>query len=165
MPATPRIEHMERGDFEKRNANLTGSIHIRVSFLRTRPCFLEKIERQYGRSDRSWIMDRGIRTEETLAPVRHLVGTPKGRLTQLEKAFLDLPWQEVRQRMDVKLLTEDGELCVLVRSEGRLLKERAMRRRRLKTLWRRLGELPEQSNSRDQLMLKLGAAKKEAGRV
>ena len=47
--------------------------------------FLEKIERQYGRSDRVWIMDRGIPTEETLAsmregdaPVRYLVGTPKG---------------------------------------------------------------------------------------
>ena len=124
MPATPRVEHIERGDFDKRNANLTGSIHIRVSFLRARPCFLEKIERQYGRSDRIWIMDRGIPTEETLAsmregeaPVRHLVGTPKGRLTQLEKVFLDLPWQEVRQRMDVKLLTGDGELYVLVRSE------------------------------------------------
>ena len=40
-----------------------------------------------------------------------------------------------------------------------------MRRRRLKTLWRRLGELQRQSNSRDQLLLKLGAAKKEAGRA
>ena len=97
--------------------------------------------------------------------VRYLVGTPKGRLTRLEKAFLDLPWQEVRQSVDVKLLAEDGELYVLVRSEGRLLKERAMRRRRLKKLWRRLGELQRQSNSRDRLMLKLGAAKKEAGRA
>ena len=43
--------------------------------------------------------------------------------------------------------------------------ERGMRRRRLKKLWRRLGELQGQSNSRDQLMLKLGAAKKEAGRA
>ena len=134
--------------------------------------FLEKIERQYGRSDRVWIMDRGIPTEETLAlmregdaPVHYLVGTPKGRLTRLERAFLDLPWQEVRQSVDVKLLAEDGELYVLVRSEGRLLKERGMRRRRLKKLWRRLGELQRQSNSRDQLMLKLGAAKKEAGRA
>ena len=74
--------------------------------------FLEKIERQYGRSDRVWIMDRGIPTEETLAsmregdaPVRYLVGTPKGRLTRLEKAFLELPWQEVRQSVEVKLLT------------------------------------------------------------
>ena len=99
--------------------------------------FLEKIERQYGRSERVWIMDRGIPTEETLAlmregdaPVRYLVGTPKGRLTRLEKAFLELPWQEVRQSVDVKLLAEDGELYVLVRSEGRRLKERGMRRRR-----------------------------------
>ena len=134
--------------------------------------FLEKIERQYGRSDRIWIMDRGIPTEETLvsmregdAPVRYLVGTPKGRLTRLEKVFLDLPWQEVRQSVNVKLLVEDGELYVLVHSEGRQLKERGMRRRRLKKLWRRLGELQGQSNSRDQLMLKLGAAKKEAGRA
>ena len=134
--------------------------------------FLEKIERQYGRSDRVWIMDRGIPTEETLAsmregdaPVRYLVGTPKGRLTRLEKAFLELPWQEVRQSVEVKLLAEEGELYVLVRSEGRLLKERGMRQRRLKKLWRRLGELQRQSNSRDQLMLKLGAAKKEAGRA
>jgi len=138
----------------------------------TLTAFLEKIERQYGRSDRIWIMDRGIPTEETLASmregdasVRYLVGTPKGRLTRLETAFLDLPWQEVRQSVGVKLLVEDGELYILVRSEGRLLKERGMRRRRLKKLWRRLVELQGQSNSRDQLMLKLGAAKKEAGRA
>ena len=114
----------------------------------TLAAFLEKIEDQYGRSDRIWIMDRGIPTEETLAsmregdaPVRYLVGTPKGRLTRLEKVFLDLPWQEVRQSVNVKLLVEDGELYVLVHSEGRQLKERGMRRRRLKKLWRRLGEL------------------------
>ena len=134
--------------------------------------FLERIERQYGRSDRIWIMDRGIPTEETLeqmrkgdAPVRYLVGTPKGRLGQFEAAFLNQPWQEVRESVGVKLLVEDGELYVLVRSEGRLHKERAMRRRRLKKLWRRLGELQRQSNGRDQLMLKLGAARKEAGRA
>ena len=94
------------------------------------------------------------------APVRYLVGTPKGRLTRLEKSFLALPWQEVRQSVDVKLLTNDGELFVLVRSERRVLKERAMRRRRLKKLWKRLDELRRQSNRRDTLMLKLGAAKK-----
>ena len=76
-----------------------------------------------------------------------------------------MPWQEVRHSVDVKLLTEDGELYVLVRSQGRMLKERGMRRRRLKKLWRRLGELQSQSNGRDRLMLKLGAAKKEAGRA
>ena len=93
------------------------------------------------------------------------MGTPKGRLTRLEKSFLKLPWQEVRQSVDVKLLTNDGELYVLVRSARRLLKERSMCRRRLKKIWKRLGELRRQSNRRDQLMLKLGAAKKDAGRA
>ena len=65
----------------------------------------------------------------------------------------------------MKLLVENGELYVLVRSEGRRLKERGIRRRRLKRLWRRLEELQGQRNSRDELMLKLGAARKEAGRA
>ena len=134
--------------------------------------FLEKIEAQYGRSDRVWIMDRGIPTEETLAamrtgeaPVHYLVGTPKGRLTRLEKSFVGLPWREVRESVEVKLLTEDGELYILAQSRARILKERGMRRRRLSKLWRRLHELRGQSLQRDALLLKLGAAKKEAGRA
>ena len=134
--------------------------------------FLEKIEAQYGRSDRVWIMDRGIPTEETLAamrngeaPVHYLVGTPKGRLTRLEKSFVGLPWQEVRESVEVKLLTEDGELYILAQSRPRILKERGMRQRRLRKLWRRLHELRGQSLQRDALLLKLGAAKKEAGRA
>ena len=134
--------------------------------------FLEQIEQQYGRSQRVWIMDRGIPTEATLAamragdaPVRYLVDTPKGRLTRLEQAFLAQPWQAVRPSVTVKLLAEEGELYILVRSDQRRLKERGMRRRRLKTLWQRLGELQQQANSRDQLLLKLGAAKQAAGRA
>ena len=138
----------------------------------TLAAFIDRIEAQYGRSDRIWIMDRGIPTEETLAEMRasaaglrYLVGTPKGRLTRLETSFLDLPWQQVRQSVDVKLLSRDGELYVLVRSERRVSKERSMRRRRLKKLWKRLHELQRQSPSRDTLPIKLGAAKKEAGRA
>ena len=134
--------------------------------------FLKKIEAQYGRSDRVWIMDRGIPTEQTLeamrtgpAPVHYLVGTPKGRLSKLEKAFVGKPWRQVRESVDVKLLAEDGELYVLAKSRPRMLKERGMRRRRLKKLWRRLHELRRQSLTRDELLLKLGAAKKEAGRA
>ena len=40
-----------------------------------------------------------------------------------------------------------------------------MRRRRLKRLWQRLHELQQQKSKRYQLLLKLGAAKKEAGRA
>ena len=134
--------------------------------------FLAAIESRYGRSERVWIMDRGIPTEETLAamregeaPVSYLVGTPKGRLTALEQSFLALPWREARDAVDVKLLPRDGEVYVPARSRARVLKERSMRRRRLRRLWRRLGELRKQAPARDELLMKLGAARKEAGRA
>lgn len=134
--------------------------------------FLQKIEDQYGRAGRTWVMDRGIPTEEVLQemrcaeqPIHYLVGTPKGRLTQLEKTFLGQPWKQVRDGVDVKLVEKDGEVYVLAKSAGRIDKERAMRRRRLKKLWYRLQELQQQKLSRDQLLIKLGAAKKEAGRA
>ena len=91
--------------------------------------------------------------------------TGKGRLSRLEQAFLERPWEAVRQSVQVKLLEHDGERYILAKSAQRVTKERAMRRRRLKKLWRRLGELRRQKLSRDQLLLKLGAAKKEAGRA
>jgi transposase len=134
--------------------------------------FLGKIERQYGKAERVWVMDRGIPTEETLAlmrdadpPVHYLVGTPKGRLSKLEKSSLDKPWQVVREEVTVKLLQHEQETYVLARSGGRRAKERAMRRRRLKRRCKRLRELQRQAPSRDQLLLKLGAAKKAAGRA
>ncbi len=134
--------------------------------------FLARIEALYGKAKRTWVMDRGIPTEETLErmraaeiPIHYLVGTPKGRLSRLEQAFLELPWEQVRGSVQVKLLEQDGEVYVLAKSAERVSKERAMRRRRLKKLWRRLAELGQQKLSRDQLLLKLGAAKKEAGRA
>ena len=134
--------------------------------------FLAKIEAQYGKAKRTWVMDRGIPTEETLAemrraepPIHYLVGTPKGRLSRLEAAFLGQSWETVRDRLQVKLLAQGGELYVLAKSDRRMDKERAMRRQRLKKLWRRLGELRQQKLSRDQLLIKIGAAKKDAGRA
>ena len=132
--------------------------------------FLKKIEDQYGKARRVWIMDRGIPTEEVLTemrqsevPVYYLVGTPKGRLNKLEARLLSLPWEKVRDSLNVKLLKQDGELYVLACSTSRQAKERAMRRRRLKRYWDRLKELSEQKIDRDRLLMKIGAAKKEAG--
>jgi hypothetical protein len=86
-------------------------------------------------------------------------------LSKLEKSFLTKPWAAVREEVTVKLLNHDGELYVLARSAGRQDKERAMRRRRLKRLWKRLQELQRQTLTRDALLLKLGAAKKAAARA
>ena len=131
--------------------------------------FLAKIEMQYGKARRVWVMDRGIPTEAVLAemrqsdpPVRYLVGTPKGRLTRLEKLLLDKPWQEARKGVRVKLLAQDSEFYVFAESADRVLKERAMRRRQLKWLWRRLGELAAMKLTREQLLMKLGAARAKA---
>ena len=60
-------------------------------------------------------------------------------------------------------MEQEGELYVMARSDGRASRERAMRRRRLKRLWSRLKELQAQKITRDTLLLKIGAAKKEAG--
>src|ERR1700719_1033275 len=110
--------------------------------------FLDKIEQQYGRARRVWIMDRGIPTEAGLAemrasdpPVQYLVGTPKGRLSRLEKDLVVKPWQEARAGVAVKLLAEDVGLYVYAESVDRVSKERAMRKRQMKWLWKRLGEL------------------------
>lgn len=128
--------------------------------------FLKKIEAQYGRAERIWVMDRGIPTEKILAqmraskpPVYYLVGTPKGRLTKLQEKLTELPWHAVRDGVEVKLLPHEGELYVLAQSHSRIDKERAMRRRQLKALWKRLHELKEMKCKRDALLLKLGAAK------
>jgi hypothetical protein len=134
--------------------------------------FLKKIENQYGKANRTWVMDRGIPTEAILEtmrssdpPIHYLVGTPRGQLNKLEEDFLEKPWQQARDLVNVKLLSQDGELYIMARSDGRVSKERGIRRRRLKKLWHRLKELQNQNITRDTLLLKLGGAKKEAGRV
>ena len=133
---------------------------------------LKKITDQYGKEGRTWIMDRGIPTEEVLGEmraadptVRYLVGTPKGRLTQLEKAFAEKDWQDVKNDVCVKLLPHQNELYLLARSLPRRAKERAMRRKKLKAYWTRLKELQARATlSRDELLLAIGAAKQKAGR-
>lgn len=135
----------------------------------TLPGFLKKIERQYGKMNRLWIMDRGIPTEAALEQMRktgasYLVGTPRGRLTQLEDQLFAQPWKNVQAQIEVKLARAGDDLYVLTRSGGRRDKEQAMRRRKLKKLWKRLHQLQHMKNlKRDGLLLKLGAARQEAG--
>src|SRR5712664_2982918 len=131
--------------------------------------FLHKIETQYGKAQRIWVMDRGIPTDAVLAemrqadpPVSYLVGTPKGRLSKLEKALLDKPWQAVREGVDVKVLPQDQETYVFAQSRARIHKERAMRRRKLKWLWSRLKQIANMKLTRKEFLMKLGAARSKA---
>ena len=134
--------------------------------------FLDKIENTYGQAKRMWVMDRGIPSEAILAemrnperPMSYLVGTGKGKIKQYEKKWLDLPWHKVRDSVEVKLFEQDGELYVLAKSEGRQRKEIAMRRKRLARLLRKLRAMRRSLPSRDQLLMRIGAAKTEAGRA
>ena len=134
--------------------------------------FLEKIETLYGKARRVWMMDRGIPAEEVLAEMRdpqremfYLVGTPRGKIKQYQKQWLELPWRKVRDSVEVKLFARDGELYVLAKSEGRRAKEIAIRRRKLVRLLRKLRAMRRSSPPRDQLLMRIGAAKTEAGRA
>ncbi len=132
--------------------------------------FLDRIEQRYGRANRIWVMDRGVPTEDSLAKMRrigasYLVGTPKGRLNKLEHGFLSQPWARVRDGVQVKRLSVDEDTYVLAQSDARINKERAMRQRRLGRYVQRLHALQAQALTRDQLLMKLGAAKHEAGRA
>ena len=131
--------------------------------------FLDRIEQSYGKARRTWVMDRGIPTEATLKEMRernisYLVGTPKSRINKHEKQWLTLPWQQVRDSVQVKLNEKEQELYVLARSDGRQAKEIAIRRKRLVRLLVKLRKMRRSLPGRDQLLLRIGAAKKEAGR-
>ncbi len=86
---------------------------------------LRKVEAQYGRANRIWVMDRGIPSEEVLAEMRAAdppvssiwLAPPRVRLSKLEKHLVTLPWQAAR--------------------EGRRPTSRSCRRNRSLTCWRK----------------------------
>jgi transposase len=133
---------------------------------------LRKISERYGEAERVWVMDRGIPTEEVLkemrgahVPVRYLVGTPRGHLTRYEAELSRRPWEVVRENVRVKFLARENEVYILAESQDRRLKERGIRLRKMRRLLSRLAELRNQKTiDRDQLLKKIGAAEKEAGR-
>ena len=99
---------------------------------------------KYGQERRTWVMDRGMVSEDNLDLLResganYLVGTPKSLLKQFEQRLLEQDWETVEPGVEVKrCAAPDGgtETFVLCRSAGRIEKDRAIRekqRERLKT--------------------------------
>lgn len=118
-----------------------------------------------------WIIDCGILAEEVLAeiraaqpPIHYLVGTPRARMHQTRSQWKALPWQKVKDTVEVKLFRDGQELLVVAKSGGRQAKESAVRRKNLAALLWTLRSLRRES-SRDRLLLRLGAAKSKAGRA
>jgi len=71
----------------------------------------------------------------------------------------------VHEAVEVKLYPHEGELYVLAKSQGRQAKETAIRRKRLARLLRKLRVMRKSLPQRDQLLLPIGSAQKEAGRA
>jgi hypothetical protein len=115
-------------------------------------------------------MKSWMETEAVLEQMRssdqeiwYVVGTPRSKIREYKEKWLGLPWQKVRESVEVKLFTEGGELYVLAKSEGRRAKETAMRRRKLARLLRKLRAMRRTAPRRDPLLLRIGGLRKEAG--
>ncbi|MBI5571838.1 MAG: IS1634 family transposase [Desulfomonile tiedjei] len=95
---------------------------------------IEKMESLYGKSDRVWIMDRGMASEDNLELLaeerrRYIIGTPKNQLKKFEKHLLSRGWHQVHEGLEVKLCpSPEGtkETFILCRSAARAEKEQAM---------------------------------------
>ena len=107
---------------------------------------VEAVEGKHGKARRVWVFDRGITTEENLKWLRergacYLVGTPKPQLKAFEQHLTEQDWQKASSEVEVKLCPGDNDVYVLARSQGRVQKEHAMRRRVLKACVRDLIKL------------------------
>ena len=130
---------------------------------------VETIESRYGKADRIWLMDRGIPTEDGLKKIReryphikYLVGTPRARVKETRPLWESLAWTKIRDTVEVKSFPQSNELYVVARSEGRQLKEMAIRRKKLARLLRSLRRM-RREKSRDRLLMRVGAARAAAG--
>ena len=119
---------------------------------------VETMESRYGKSERIWVMDRGMVSEDNIAFLqdggrRYLVGTPKSMLKKFEQELLKDDWHQVREGLEVKLCSrpcderedadskeeeQEAEIFILCRSQDRFQKEDAIVRRFEKKIEERL---------------------------
>jgi transposase len=99
---------------------------------------VEKMEAQYGKAKRVWVMDRGMTSEANLEWLReggrkYLVGTPRSELRKWERELVEeRGWDKVRAGLEVKICRnpdDQDEVFLLCRSENRKRKEEAMHER------------------------------------
>ena len=98
---------------------------------------VETMETRYGKSDRIWVMDRGMVSEDNIAFLkqedrRYILGTTKSQLKQFERQLLADDWRTVQAGVEVKLCPSpegDEETFILCRSRDRREKDEAILRR------------------------------------
>ena len=116
--------------------------------LQTVQRIVKAIEARFGQSNRVWVMDRGMISDDALeflgAPGRrYLLATRRQALTPFQAELRCAGWQRLPDNPDVevKLLQRDDVHYLLARSKPRRHKERAMRRRQRRGLAKALKAL------------------------
>ena len=116
--------------------------------LETVQRIVRAVEQRFGRSQRVWVMDRGMVSKETLRFLgrdgrRYLVAARRGELARFEKELGRDGWRRLPDNPDVqvKRLRRGRVHYLLARSKPRRHKERAIRRRQRRGLARALRKL------------------------
>lgn len=138
------------------------------------------MEERYGKSDRVWVMDRGMVSEANLEFLRagrrrYIVGTPKSLLKKFEQELLKEDWHTIRDGIEVKLCavphehddadaeaSEETETFILCRSRDRSQKDGAILRRFEDKIEARLKSMAERCEKQNRDPMKV---EREVGRL
>lgn len=140
---------------------------------------VEKMEKRYGKSNRVWVMDRGMVSESNLEFLRqggrrYIVGTPKSMLKKFEQDIVKSDWHTIREGLEVKLCQpprdeESDELdetqletFILCRSQDRALKDAAILRKSEQKIETRLKAMAERCQKQNREPMKV---EREVGKL
>jgi transposase len=140
--------------------------------LQTVKNIVNDIEARFGKSNRVWVMDRGMISKDSLAFLsqpgrRYLLSTRRHALTKfLSQLRSRRGWQRLpdNPEVEVKLLQRGKIHYLLARSKPRRSKERAMRRRQRRALAKGLKKLHDRVaqgrlKKRDKILEAIGRLK------
>lgn len=139
--------------------------------LQTVETIVKTIEARFGKSQRVWVMDRGMISEDTVQFLsqsgrRYLLATRRGELATFAQHLRAGGWQRLDDNPDVevKLLKRRRVHYLLARSRPRRQKERAIRRRQRRGLGQALERLEKRIKdgrlkSRDKILESVGRLK------
>lgn len=132
---------------------------------------VEEVEGRFGKSQRVWVMDRGMISKNTLAFLnkpgrRYLLATRRHELQRFAKALREPGWQTLPEHpgVVVKAVRRRGVHYLLARSNDRKKKERAIRRRQRRPLAATLRKLQKRVadgrlKNRDKILEAIGRLK------
>jgi len=134
---------------------------------------VETMREKYGHERRTWVMDRGMVSEDNLdllreAKAHYIVATPKSQLKAFEQRMLDQDFETVAPGVEVKLCAAphgDVETFVLCRSEGRVEKDHAIRNKQLERLEAALQNLKKRIDASTRALRSRSAAERRVGRL